>query len=84
MNIAGRSNQFCRLKRLSINQIALFAFPRSHQFDGPVRRPSVEVARRASYHVGGSATMETSVKSIIDKLGYSWCASTRPIPARAE
>jgi hypothetical protein len=44
----------------------------------------VEVARRASYHVGGSTTMETSVKSIIDKLGYSWCASTRPIPARAE
>jgi hypothetical protein len=44
----------------------------------------VEVARRASYHVGGSATMETSVKSIIDKLGYSWCASTRTIPARAE
>jgi len=51
---------------------------------GPVRRPTVEVARRASYHVGGSTTMETSVKSIIDKLGYSWCASTRPIPARAE
>tara|TARA_B100000768_G_scaffold179446_1_gene197134 strand:- start:1298 stop:1432 length:135 start_codon:yes stop_codon:yes gene_type:complete len=44
----------------------------------------VEVARRASYHFGGSATMETSVKSIIDKLGYSWCASTRPIPAQAE
>ncbi len=81
MNIAGRSNQFCRLKQ---NPDRTFASSGSHQFDGPVRRPSVEVARRASYHFGGSATMETSVKSIIDKLGYSWCASTRPIPAQAE
>ena len=80
--MAGRSDQFCRLKRLKPDRA--FCFSRSHQFDGPVRRPSVEVARRASYHVGGSTTMETSVKSIIDKLGYSWCASTRPIPARAE